>query len=373
MFGAPSLEGFGGPTSAQLEHGACLDRAGPEDSMQQTKFLAHCEECGHAYRVPSNERTYHCKECEGSVVVDEDEVEEEPAPARRSSKRRAQRQEPEPEYDDDDEEEHEDYENRRLSQRHRHTESNKKFWVVIALLVVIVMGGGGMYATGMFDRWFGGERDLAVVVDSYALEWGAGNGTAVVGMYHPDGIDDFRDRFNMIVARAGWTGAFPAVTSSSAKLTSGTPDSPDLGESHLVLADGGWVQLGWQFDPSTNRWYIYDLKTSPPDLQPRVDELKELWASSTVLELRPLFTKKTAGQLSEMINKSVKIRKWGKWPTLTGGTITGEEQAGTIVTRLAGAPVEVRSTFETSEGEAYFKWAFQPKTYEWYVTGYKLP
>jgi DNA-directed RNA polymerase subunit RPC12/RpoP len=326
--------------------------------MPQTKYLAHCEECGHAYRVPSSERTYPCKECGGTVVVDADDGEPEQAEL------------------SDEEQEQQDFESRRLSQRHRHQESRTGLFVFIGIMAVIVLGGGGLYATGTFDRWFGGEKDLAVVVDGFAADWAAGDTAAVVAAYHPSGIDAFRERFETMVERGGWDAGLPAIEARKVEITEGTADAPLLGQAVLTLAGEpgqNWLDVGWQFEPAVNRWFIYDFKAAPPALGPRVAELQELWQQSSASALRPLFTKKNATRMIEIVGKSVKARRWTDFPTLRSPVTTGEAEAGTRTARLSGVAGPVETTFDTAQGPMTVKWVFSPASHEWYAVGFQLP
>ena len=247
--------------------------------MQATKLLAHCEDCGHAYRVPSADRTYPCKECEGTVVVDEDEL------------------------DDDyevEEEEQPDYEHRRLSERHHHEQKASPLRWVIPILAIVVMGGGGLYSLGYFEKWFGGEKDLNVVAAEFRTVWSGGDRAGINEFLHPSAADAVNDSLDAVVKRAGWTAGFGAVTSLEPKLTAGTADSPHLGETHLVLAGApAWVKVKWQFEPSRNRWLVTSLASAPPALGTRVEQFTELWAKSEVSALRPMFSKKNAPVMLE--------------------------------------------------------------------------
>jgi DNA-directed RNA polymerase subunit RPC12/RpoP len=64
--------------------------------MPDTKFVARCADCGHAYKVPNETKVYPCKECGGDVCaaaeepeLDEELQEEEPTmPEERSIRAR---------------------------------------------------------------------------------------------------------------------------------------------------------------------------------------------------------------------------------------------------------------------------------------------
>ena len=323
--------------------------------MQATKFLAHCGACGHAYRISDPERTYGCKECGGTVAVD-DELEEYAY-----------------DEDEDEDEEQPELEHRSLSARHQHEDKASPLRWIIPILAIVVMGGGGLYSLGYFDKWVGGEKDLVKVVDTVKGSWAINDRVGLRTHFHPDVAERFDATIDKVLGRAGLDGILPTITSGTGQLTDGSAERPRLGVSNFTLAGTpSWADLTWQFEPAHNRWYVVGLRFGPPSLDDRVARLQELWAESSLEALRPMYSTKNAPRMIEILGTLTKNRRWTTFPVLEDPVTTGLEQASTPAA-LAEGTSTVTTTFHTRRGDVTVKWGFNGVHHDWMIKGYELP
>ena len=93
--------------------------------MAPESHLAACQDCGHRYKVPSADRTYNCKQCGGTVAVEQAK-----APRRASQGSRSEA-------------------SQRPQRSRREPRKEKKPW---GILVAVLVAVGGIGAFLMMDR-----------------------------------------------------------------------------------------------------------------------------------------------------------------------------------------------------------------------------
>jgi hypothetical protein len=319
--------------------------------MSDSKFVAHCASCGHAYKVPSDTKVYPCKECGGEVSADveapELDIDEEHLPKRRS-----------------------------IRERHPHESTTKVPMIVLGVLLVL----GAIGAVGYVQNWFGfltgAEPDFGKVTTTFVDEWNAKDLDAMAANYHPKGVEAFRTTLDLVAQHRGWEAGFPLVTSEAHKITKGTVADPKLGEIHFEFkgtGKGGDDLAGsgvasWQFEPSRDRWYMYDLKLVPWPLEPRVLDFVSAWGLSSLGELERFFKPKTKDEMVALVEKFGKKHGWlDRFPVLQKMSISGEEGAHSPIPSTKG----VFSEHATAKKPLVVKWVFNRDLDQWVILGFK--
>lgn len=323
--------------------------------MPDRKFVAHCRECGHTYKVASETKVYPCKECGAEVVADVAGEELELVPEEHL---------PEP---------------RSIRERHPHSGPNKG--LMMTLLVVVVLAAGGVmgYAMGWFGFLTGAQPNFNKVTETFVEDWNTGDLDAIAESYHPSKIEEFRATLGRIQVNRGWESGMPKITGEEHGLTEGTDENPEqamiqfefTGIGKGASSVPGWGQLSWQFEPSRNRWYIFAMRLVPSPLEPQVGAFQDAWNTSDLDALLPFFKPKTANQMTELVTKWGKKKGWlGAHPRILSMEITGEEGARRRSAALLGTP-DVLSEGVTGGDPLTTKWIFNTEYDSWYVIGFK--
>jgi hypothetical protein len=323
--------------------------------MSDTKFVAHCADCGHAYKVPSQTKIYPCKECGGEVcALDEG---------------------PEDEFDDD--EQGVGFDKRPISQRHHRTETNRKPLIAVVSIGVVF----AISFTGYMQNWFTGESDFNNVTVSFVENWNTGDIEALEASYHPSKREEFRSTLNAIADGRGWPTGFPKVTTEKHAITEGTEDAPELATIEFSFTGigkggeriGGWGQADWQYDPPRSRWLMSNLRLIPSMLEPRAAGFREAWNTSDPNALRPYFTDAHETAMIGIIEKKDEERGWGGlYVEITSMNITGEEEMRKVTSfLLAGSDLEVLSNYTTASGNLIVKWKYNNEHDTWFAKGFK--
>jgi len=322
--------------------------------MPDRKFVAHCAACGHTYKVSSEEKTYPCKECGGEVHADLepvlDEATDEYLPGHRSI-------------------------------RERHPHSGPKKGSGLALVALVVFGGLGIlgYGLGWFGFLTGAEPDFDKVTMSFVEDWNASDVDALADDYNPSKQDEFRAKLERIRAGRGWESVLPSITGESHGLSKGTAEDPELavidfeftGIGKGASSVPGWGQASWQFEPSLDRWFLFDLRLVPTPLAPRADGLLAAWNQSSMDALGPYFRPTSVAPMVEMVQKWGKRKGWlGAHPPVRSMSISGEEEARRQGVSLIDVP-DVLSEGATAGDPLVAKWTFSPELDDWYVIGFK--
>jgi len=320
--------------------------------MSDSKFVAHCAACGHTYKVPSDTKVYPCKECGGEVTAD---VEEHLA-AHRS-----------------------------IRERHPHEATTKVPAYTAAVLLVLVVLGGLGYVQGWFGFLTGAEPDFDKVTASFVENWQGGDLEALSGKYHPKKAEAFAETLGLIQKHRGWSGGFPAVLKETHKLTKGTADAPELAEiafSFEGLGKGGedlegWGTASWQFEPSRDRWYMYNLRLCPSPLGDRALEFATAWDTSSMGELERFFKPTTKEDMVGMVGKYGKKHGWlGNHPKIVQTVVTGEDEARQPPLAIPGGGTAVSMTavlskHTTKQDPLVAKWVFSSDLDQWVIVGFK--
>lgn len=321
--------------------------------MSDTKFVAHCADCGHAYKVPSETKVYPCKECGGKVCA---QVEDE---------------EPEEELE-------EVPQHRSISQRHPRAKSSKTPMIIGVTVIGLALVGALGYAQNWFTFLSGAEPDFNKVAEAFVADWNSRNLDALEAAHHPSKQAEFGATLATISSGRGWSTAFPNVTSETHRISKGTVENPeqaiiDIKFTGLGLGAEeaeGWGTVSWQFEPSHDRWYIFDLTLAPSSLEPRARAFQEAWASSDLNALRPFFLDAEEKRMIDLFSKWGEIGGWqGEHPPITGMSSSGEEVARKTSAHLYRE--EVLTTYQTGKGPLTIKWAYSGAEDTWNVKGLK--
>lgn len=325
--------------------------------MSDSKFVAHCASCGHAYKVPSDSKVYPCKECGGEVTAD---VEAPDSSAEHMPKHRS------------------------IRERHPHEATTKVPAITGGVLLVLIVLGALGYVRGWFGFLTGAEPDFDKVTASFVEDWNAGDLEALAKSYHPSKAEDFRKTLGLIRKHRGWTAGFPVVRKETHELTKGTVDAPELAD--IVFSfDGigtggeeleGWGIASWQFEPSRDRWYMYKLRLCPSPLGDRPLEFAEAWGLSSIGELERFLSPATKDDLVGMVGKYAKQHGWlGEHPKVVQTLVSGEDAARQPPAGISGGQLvsatPVLSTHKTTKNPLVAKWAFNSGLDQWVIVGFK--
>ena len=324
--------------------------------MSDTKFVAHCADCGHAYKVPSETKVYPCKKCGGEVC--------------------AQAEETEPEEELEVLPEH-----KSIRQRHPREKASKSPMILGGTVLALVAIGALGYAQGWFGFLTGAEPDFEKVSSNFVEDWNGSELLALEASYHPSKQEEFHETLISISQGRGWSTSFPSITSENHKIvegSEGTPEKATIDFQFVGLGLGaedveGSGSVAWQFEPSRDRWYIYDLKLTPSPLEPRASGFREAWAKSDVNALRPYFRDSSETQMVDLVSKFSGLGDWqAEFPAITGAASSGEELARSPTAFLLGAGGgEVLTEYTTAGKPLTVKWSFSRTTDTWNVTGFK--
>ncbi|HIF23894.1 MAG TPA: hypothetical protein EYQ27_18770 [Gemmatimonadetes bacterium] len=332
--------------------------------MTENKPQASCEECGKKYRVPSAERTYTCKACGGTVSV----AEEEPAAPKKSAPAGTRRANAETDHEDEEGP-------RRLSDRHRASKSSGSGMKIAIALIVVGFVGFGVWKTGLIAMAANAEKDLGVVMNSFGQDWEAGNLNDLAGYYHPNGRSEFRTTLGQIATNRGWEAGFPAAREFTDGVTEGSEDDPKNGISMLAWGDTDEaVNIMWQYEQSHRRWYMYDVKLTPPPLGPTVAGFREAWGQSDSKALHPFFRGDAAEKMIGLVDKKAEQGGWASsFPSLGEPVITGEAHARGAAASVLGISARPESTFPVDGGELMVRWGFRDEDDAWLITSFRFP
>lgn len=325
----------------------------------QTILRGTCGSCGKTYRLPAAGRRYTCKAC-GGLVTAEDEFDESFEPEHDSA--------PSPVH-------HLSALERRAAIDAKHRSATRRRLLVWGPSLLVAAGAlvaiqlnrpGPVYAGGI-------PRDLDAAAVELTGKWNAGDVEALALVFHPAGLDGFRDRLTHIVAGRDWTQGFPAARHVGSRLVEGTPEEPVKAATVLAIGDAGAeVQFSWQFEPLHDRWYAYDVDVAPPALEPTLARLRAAWESSSIPALLPFFNPESSTKVREAITRRARSSGWGsRFPALGECRTTGEEQRQTVADRAENVPVD--TTFDLPQGKLRVRWRFRPETDAWTIGAVTFP
>ena len=323
--------------------------------MSDTKFVARCADCGHAYKVPNETKVYPCKECGGDVC--------------------AAAEEPEPEEEVLEEEHPEPTMPEERSIRARHTAKPKsKTPMILGAIVVLLLAVGGVgYGLGWFGFLTGAEPDFDKVTASFVEDWNATDVEALKAYSHPAKLEEFSAKFDAIQTQRGWT-SFPMVDEEMHEVHEPTVDRGKTATIGLKYTDGAdkmeWATIHWQFFEQQKRWHIYDFQVVPRRLLPVAEQFKEAWAGSDFEALRPFFKPSTGDKMIALYTDQATKNGWAdSFPELGAITITGEDGMRAPASFLAEKP---HVSFDSPDGPLSGSWIYNKDKDTWYNLGLKL-
>lgn len=322
--------------------------------MSDTKYLARCADCGHAYKVPSATKVYPCKECGGDVcaMVAEPAEEEE----------LVEEEESEPTLPEE----------RSIRARHTAKPKSKVPMILGAAALVLAAVGGVGYGLGWFGFLTGAQPDFDKVTASFVKDWNATNMEALKAYSHPAKLDEFSTKFDAIQTQRGWT-SFPTIDQEVHEVMESTADKGKTAKIGLSYSEGDdtaeWATIHWQFFDQQRRWHIYDFDVVPMRLMPVAEKFQTAWSDGDFESLRPFFKPGTEEKMVELYTKQANKNNWmDSFPVLGKITIENEEGMRSPANFLAE---KVYVSFHTPDGPLSGPWAYNKDKNVWYNNGLK--
>ena len=324
--------------------------------------LAACQDCGKNYRVPSSERSYDCKACGGTVMVQAEE-----APSQRS---RASR----------DEEEGEPPRPRRTP---RKQSSSLPIYIGVAVGAVVI-GAGAWFAMGSGDVSAAGERDLTKVAALFDKAWGAGNQDKIIALTHPQKALAMGTLIEAAKEHRGWTSGFTPVTATDVPTAGLAPGdmattntdgaSVDTGFALHETADGQIISR-WQFSEAKESWYLYELEIPPPALGPRLQAFEAAWNAGDAVKVREFLRQEKKDELVAAFAKIADRDGWEEqYPALA---LTGTTPPDLAVLSKPGFslayPSAAKATYDTKYGKMSTSWRLDRTSDDWFLRSFKPP
>ena len=326
--------------------------------MSDTKYVARCADCGHAYKVPSATKVYPCKECGGDVCAMVDE----PAP---KEEELVEEEENEPTFPEE----------RSIRARHTAKPKSKVPMILGAVVVVLAAVGGVGYGLGWFGFLTGAQPDFDKVTASFVEDWNTTDMEALKAYSHPAKLEEFSAKFDAIQAQRGWT-SFPTIAEERHEVIEPTVEKGKTAKIALKYTEGDateeWAIIHWQFFDQQKRWHIYDFDVVPTRLKPVAEKFQVAWADGNFDSLRPFFKPGTEDKMIELYIKQATKNNWlESFPVLGKITIENEEGARVPGPVLAGLAEKIYVTFDTPDGPLSGPWAYNKDKSAWYNKGLK--
>lgn len=325
----------------------------------QTILRGTCGSCGKTYRLPDEGRRYRCKGCGGTVSPEgwDDspgplQPELHPAPVHHTSA----------------------LERRRVIDERRRVAARKRMLIWGPGLVALAGTVVAIQLTRPAAVHAGGvPRDLDAAATELVQRWNAGDVDGLAQVFHPAGLDAFRDRLTRMVDGRGWTAGFPTARHVGSRIVEGTPDEPAKAATVLAIGDAGAeLEFAWQFEPLHDRWYAYAMDVPPPPLEPVVARLHEAWEQSSFTALLPFFDPESSVKVREAITRRARLSGWGsRFPALGASVTSGAEKRQTVADRAENVPVD--TFFDLPTGKLRVRWRFRPETDAWSIGAVTFP
>ena len=325
--------------------------------MPESPLRGVCDSCGKTYRIPSADRSYDCKECDGSVSAVQKKAAATTKPLMSAREER---------------------EHKRTARRSRARQSATG-WVMLAVLLGALGLGMGGYQMGWFSTILGAEgdprmkeADIGKVNQAFVEAWQAGDMQGMSSFHHPTGRSGFEKRLQVIAEHRDWSGAWPTVETQTANDRENAVDGSKTASSLCAFGDST-IFCRWQFDEGVERWFLFDFWIKPTLIEERVEAYRKAWETSDPVALRPFFREEKADAMQTLVEAQVAKQGWSAGhPKLKRAVISGEERAlDNLSARIGGGTVD--SVFDSPQGELLVRWKFRQEADLWLVTGFKFP